>query len=98
MIVVRGVNIFPSSIDAIVRSFPAINEYRLTVSKNGAMDALLLEFESNANTEEKTGELLAEKLSVQLNLRFEVNQVVQGKLPRHEGKAKRLFDRRLIHK
>ncbi len=97
MIVVRGVNIFPSSIDAIVRSFPAITEYRLTVSKKGAMDALLLEFESNANTEEKIDEWLAEKLSVQLNLRFEVNRVAKGDLPRSEGKAKRLFDRRASH-
>lgn len=97
MIVVRGVNIFPSSIDAIVRSFPAITEYRLTVSKKGAMDALLLEFESNANSDEKTAEWLAEKLSIQLNLRFEVIRVSQGDLPRSEGKAKRLFDRRASH-
>lgn len=97
MIVVRGVNIFPSSIDAIVRSFPAITEYRLTVSKKGAMDSLLLEFESNANSDEKTAEWLAEKLSIQLNLRFEVIRVSQGDLPRSEGKAKRLFDRRASH-
>lgn len=97
MIVVRGVNIFPSSIDAIVRSFPAITEYRLTVSKKGAMDALLLEFESNTNSDEKTAEWLAEKLSIQLNLRFEVIRVSQGDLPRSEGKAKRLFDRRASH-
>ena len=94
MIVVRGVNIFPSSIDAIVRSFPAITEYRLTVFKKGAMDALLLEYESGLNADEKTAELLAEKLSIQLNLRFEVKRVPQRDLPRSEGKAKRLFDRR----
>ncbi len=97
MIVVRGVNIFPSSIDAIVRSFPAITEYRLTVFKKGAMDALLLEYESGLNADEKIAEWLAEKLSIQLNLRFEVIRVSHGDLPRSEGKAKRLFDRRLIH-
>jgi len=98
MIVVRGVNIFPSSIDAIVRSFPAITEYRLTVFKKGAMDALLLEYESGLNADEKIAEWLAEKLSIQLNLRFEVIRVSHGDLPRSEGKAKRLFDRRLLHK
>ena len=97
MIVVRGVNIFPSSIDAIVRSFPAITEYRLTVFKKGAMDALLLEYESGLNADEKIAEWLAEKLSIQLNLRFEVIRVSHGDLPRSEGKAKRLFDRRLLH-
>lgn len=94
MIVVRGVNIFPSSIDAIVRSFPVITEYRLTVSKKGALDTLFLEFESGFDTDETVSELLAEKLSIQLNLRFEVIRVAQGALPRSEGKARRLHDRR----
>jgi phenylacetate-CoA ligase len=94
MIVVRGVNIFPSSIDAIVRSFPSISEYRLIVEKKGSMDELILEFEANAETLGPTSEAIAEKLSIQLNLRFDVLRVPTGTLPRHEGKAKRLIDRR----
>ncbi len=94
MIVVRGVNIFPSSIDAIVRSFPNVLEYRLTVSKKGAMDELILEFESNESDEAKVSERLTERLSIQLNLRFQVVPVSKGVLPKSEGKAKRLFDRR----
>jgi len=94
MIVVRGVNIFPSSIDAIVRSFPAVTEYRLTVSKRGAMDELLLEYESSADSEQGTTDSLAERLSIQLNLRFEVTRSLAGSLPRSEGKARRMFDRR----
>ncbi|MEI7459345.1 MAG: AMP-binding protein [Pirellula sp.] len=100
MFVIRGVNVFPTSIDAIVRSFPSISDYRLTVTKNGAMDELLLEFESS-NRAESTDQhqssiasRLAEMLSIQLNLRFEVNQVSAGHLPRSEGKARRIFDRR----
>ncbi len=100
MFVIRGVNIFPTSIDAIVRSFPSISDYRLTVTKKGAMDELLLEFESSNQTE-STGQLqnhvakqLGEKLSIQLNLRFEVEQVSEGSLPRTEGKARRIIDRR----
>ena len=60
MIVVRGVNIFPSSIDTIVRSFPVITEYRLTVSKKGAMDELCLEFESSDVGGRNVSEDLAE--------------------------------------
>ncbi len=95
MIVVRGVNIFPSSIDTIVRSFPAITEYRLTVSKRGAMDELNLEFESSDDGDRHVSEELAEKLSIQLNLRFEVIRVEKGVLPRSEGKARRMFDLRM---
>ena len=100
MFVIRGVNVFPTSIDAIVRSFPSITEYRLTVTKNGAMDELLLEFESsnvleeNSQSHDKVEQLLAEKLSIQLNLRFDVQQVSDGELPRTEGKARRIVDRR----
>jgi len=57
----------------------------------------LLEYESGLNADEKIAEWLAEKLSIQLNLRFEVIRVSHGDLPRSEGKAKRLFDRRLLH-
>ncbi|MEQ1830873.1 MAG: phenylacetate--CoA ligase family protein [Pirellula sp.] len=96
MIVVRGVNVFPSSIDSIVRSFPSISEYRLTVLKNNSLDMLLLEIESaeSSETEDKIQNLLAEKLAIQLNLRFDVRLVDLGSLPRSEGKAKRIFDRR----
>lgn len=100
MFVIRGVNIFPTSIDAIVRSFPSITDYRLTVTKKGAMDELLLEFESSNQAEfmgqhqNNVAKQLGEKLSVQLNLRFEVEQVSEGSLPRTEGKARRIIDRR----
>jgi len=46
MLVVRGVNIFPSSIEAIVHSFPEVKEYRLLVTKRGSMDELTLEIET----------------------------------------------------
>lgn len=94
MVVVRGVNIFPSSIDAIVRTFPSINDYRLTVSKKGSMDELMLEYETSEADDESTTKRLAETLSIQLNLRFDVVRVPKGELPRSEGKARRLFDRR----
>lgn len=94
MIVVRGVNIFPSSIDAIVRSFPSITDYRLTVTKKGAMDDLLLEIELGVENSESVSIVLSEKLSIQLNLRIDVVRVAKGTLPRTEGKAKRVFDRR----
>lgn len=100
MFVVRGVNIFPSSIDAIVRSFRDVNDYRLTVSKEGAMDELNLEVECNGDSlvefrdAIELSQAMAEKLAIQLNLRFGVTPVPSGTLPRFEGKAKRIFDRR----
>ena len=45
MMIVRGVNIFPSSVEQIIHSFPEIVEYRMLVHKQGAMDALTIEIE-----------------------------------------------------
>ena len=45
MMVIRGVNIFPSSIEQILRSFPEVVEFRLTARKRGEMDELVVEVE-----------------------------------------------------
>ena len=47
MLVIRGVNIFPSSLEQILRGFPEIVEYRITAQKQGEMDALSVEVEGS---------------------------------------------------
>lgn len=90
MIVVRGVNIFPTSIDAIVREYPSIGEYRLVLSKSGALDELRLEIEDREDCRES----LAKELQSRLQLRVAVDRVAEGSLPRLEGKSRRLVDLR----
>jgi phenylacetate-CoA ligase len=41
MLIVRGVNIFPTSVEQIVRSFPEVVEFRVTAVRQGSLDALL---------------------------------------------------------
>ena len=90
MIVVRGVNIFPSSIDAIVREYPSIGEYRLVLSKPGALDELHLQIEAREDIQEQ----LSKDLLSRLQLRVEVRRLEEGSLPRMEGKSKRVLDLR----
>lgn len=90
MLVVRGVNILPSSIEQIVRGFLEVREYRLTARKKGAMDELRLEVEANATAADR----IATELQVRLGLRVEVATVASGSLPRFEGKARRFIDHR----
>jgi phenylacetate-CoA ligase len=90
MIVVRGVNIFPSSIEAIVREYPSIGEYRLVLSKSGALDELHLEIEDCDDSSDS----LAKELQSRLQLRVEVRRVAVGSLPRVEGKSRRIVDLR----
>jgi len=90
MIVVRGVNIFPSSIEAILREHPSIGEYRLVLSKSGALDELRLEIEDRQNNQE----VLAKELLSRLQLRVSVEIVPEGSLPRLDGKSRRVLDLR----
>ncbi len=90
MLVVRGVNIFPSSIDQILRSFPEVVEYRTTVDKTGAMDQVTVEVEDRLEEPRR----IAEELRLRLGLKIDVCLVPLGSLPRFEGKGKRVIDQR----
>jgi phenylacetate-CoA ligase len=91
MLVIRGMNVFPSSVEQILRSFPEVAEYRLIADKVAAMDALTVEVEDRLNQPER----IAKELRLRLGLKVEVQSVPVGSLPRFEGKAKRFIDRRL---
>ncbi|MEO1524005.1 MAG: phenylacetate--CoA ligase family protein [Planctomycetota bacterium] len=90
MIVVRGVNVFPSSVEAIVREFTPTAEFRMLVSKLGEMDSLAVEIELPTDACNELAGLFQSRLA----MRVDVRSTEQGSLPRFEGKAKRLIDNR----
>lgn len=90
MLVIRGVNIFPSAIEQILRSFPEVVEYRLTVYKLGQMDHLRIDIEDRLNEPAR----IRDELRLRLGLKVEVETVAPGTLPRFEGKGRRLVDER----
>ena len=90
MLIVRGVNVFPSSFEAILRGFPEIAEYRLTATKSGQLDELLIEVEDALQQPER----IVAELELRLGLRIQVACVPLGSLPRFEGKGARFVDLR----
>jgi phenylacetate-CoA ligase len=86
MIVVRGVNIFPSALDAVVRSVQGVAEYRVEVSRRGAMAEVAVQIES---LEDSAVERLETALASAFSLRIPVARVASGALPRFEMKARR---------
>lgn len=90
MLIVRGVNIFPSSVEQILRAFPEVVEFRVTILKQGSLDALLIEIEDRLNDPER----VSRELQVRLGLKVDVRCVPLGSLPRFEGKGKRFHDQR----
>ena len=90
MLIVRGVNIFPTSVEQILRAFPEIVEFRVTATRQGAMDGLLVEIEDRLHQPDR----VARDLQLRLGLKVEVRCVELGSLPRFEGKGKRFIDQR----
>ena len=84
MVVVRGVNIWPSAVDAVVRKIQEIAEYRVTVSHRGEMAEVSIEIESPDDT---AAARLERALADAFTLRIPVCCVAS--LPRFELKARR---------
>ena len=94
MLIIRGVNIFPSALDQILRGFPEIIEYRATARSHGAMDALEVEIEDRLDQPGR----VTDEFRVRLGLKVEVRTVPLGTLPRFEGKGRRVIDERVKSK
>jgi phenylacetate-CoA ligase len=86
MIVVRGVNLYPSAVDAVVRLVPEIVEYRVEISRRGSLAEVEVQIESDDGT---AAEKLQRALATAFSLRIPVTQVATHSLPRFELKARR---------
>ncbi len=89
MVVVRGVNIYPSAIEAVARHFPEIIEFMVQQKKVDAMDEIELLIELDGNFSKTFLKRLEARLRDTFSLRIPVILVESGSLPRHEFKAKR---------
>lgn len=86
MLVIRGNNVFPTSIEAVVREFSEIAEFRIVVTTHRAMPHIRLEIEADADI----GSRLAQMIKGRLNFQPEVRVLPAGSLPRFEMKARRV--------
>jgi phenylacetate-CoA ligase len=97
MLIVRGVNVHPSHVEHLLLSVPGVApHYRLIVERAGAMDALTLECEPADGGADRDGlrTELEHLLREGTGLRITVTVLDPGSVPRSEGKAVRVLDRR----
>ena len=92
MMVIRGVNVFPSSIESMVREVAPLAEFRMIVSRVAEMDQLAIELEADQASVTRLSDLIRDRLA----MRVSVEAVASESLPRFEAKAKRLVDRRKL--
>jgi phenylacetate-CoA ligase len=91
MVCVRGVNIYPSAIESVVRRYPEVIEFRSIVSSAGAMRSVSVELECASATASSAIEALVSRdLQETLGLSVAVTTVAAGTLPRFEMKSRRI--------
>ncbi|MCC7411839.1 MAG: phenylacetate--CoA ligase [Gammaproteobacteria bacterium] len=100
MLIIRGVNVYPSQIEAVLVGLPGIApHYQLVVRREGTLDTLAIEVEARADAT-ATGDYAAIGRSVghhvkaMVGVRCEVLVREPGSIPRFEGKAVRVRDER----
>jgi len=97
MIVVRGVNVYPSNVEHALLSVPdAAPHYQLLVERNGTMDELTVQCEAaHPGVDPAVLRTTVEHvLREQLGIRVGADVLEHGRVPRSEGKAVRVVDRR----
>ena len=93
MLVVRGVNVFPSAIEGVLREFPEVSEFRIEVFSKRAMVELKVLLDPQPGTDGELAERVAARLNDRLLLRVPCELLPSGSLPRFELKARRLVRR-----
>ena len=96
VIVIRGINVFPSAIENIVRQFPEVGEFTVDVYRKRELDEMELRLEVTGGDSEAISAAVAHEIRNALTLRVAVKIVPHGTLPRFDLKARRFNDYRQL--
>ena len=102
MLIIRGVNVFPSQIEDVIETFPEVASwYQIELDTKNSLDTVTLKLEVNPDFDfdvissiEKLQKAIAERLKAALAVSVTVKLVEPKSIPRSEGKAKRVIDLR----
>jgi phenylacetate-CoA ligase len=90
MLIIRGVNVFPSEIERALLAIPDLApHYQIVVERPGRLDELIVQVEGTVDAL-----MVGRRLEGALGLTARVEIVPLGSIPRSEGKALRVLDRR----
>jgi phenylacetate-CoA ligase len=104
MLIIRGINVFPSQIEHALMSIPEVGQhFQIIVERKGSLDDMLVRVElSKGSFSDKINDLMQIRQNVEhrlrnsLNVNVDVELVEPGSLPRFEGKSKKVIDRRSL--
>lgn len=97
MLVIRGVNVFPSSIEEVIRTIPGVGtEYQIILDDSlldgaGFLTSIKLRAEVESGDGEALAKVVADTIRQKLTIRAKVELVPKGTLPRAMHKAQRVM-------
>ena len=104
MLIIRGINVFPSQVESVLMNIPAVGDHwEIVVDRKGPLDIMTVRVElTESGFSDKIGDLMKLKKQVSkelksvLNIAADVDLVEPGTIPRSMGKAKRVTDNRKV--
>jgi phenylacetate-CoA ligase len=99
MLIIRGVNVYPSQVEAVLVGLPDIApHYQLVVERKGSLDAVTVEVEAQPGIEapafERIAQRVAHHIKSLIGITTDVRVKAPGEIPRSQGKAVRVRDLR----
>jgi len=99
MLIIRGVNVYPTQIEEQVLAIEALApHYLIEVSRSGNMDMVTIQVEAKAQIDDSernaAGQLLSQRIKSYVGISSTVTVCVEGGVPRSQGKAQRVVDKR----
>jgi phenylacetate-CoA ligase len=92
MLIIRGVNVYPSQVEAVLVGLPGIApHYQLVVERRGSLDELTIEVES---TDATAALRVSHHVKSMIGVTAAVRVLKPGEVPRSQGKAVRVRDLR----
>lgn len=101
MMIIRGVNVFPSQIEELLlQEGPLAPHYRLEIRRDGRLDSLTVVVETKPGAEagaaDQAGRHLCAQIKKIIGISCSVTPVAPGTIERSQGKARRVFDYRTL--
>jgi len=101
MLIIRGVNVFPSQVEAVLVGFPGLApHYQIVLTREGALDSMTVEVEPLPDARLGEGErarkagAVAHHIKTHIGVTCKVAVKSAGEVPRSQGKAVRVRDER----
>jgi phenylacetate-CoA ligase len=94
VLIVRGVNVFPSAIENLIRRIPEVGEFAVDVRRKEELDQLEIRIEVPRGDAEQAAAEVAKQIQLGIGIRATVTAVDPGTLPRFDLKARRFRDHR----